>query len=204
MFTKGKIFFAELAQQVLDTRHAGSFNQAMMDFGSLQCKPVNMDCENCCMANICLANKNHTQHSLPIKQKSIQIKKRFFYYLCICQDDHIYLQKRLPKDIWAGLYEFPLIESETELSWEQIMNTPYFSHVLSHCLFTLEHISPVYKHQLTHRLVMGQFFYIKLHQGAPQWPPEVQTISKDLLFSYPISRLMETGLGNMPSFHTDQ
>ena len=195
---KGKTYFAELAQQVLDVHHAGDFNQAMMDFGSLQCKPSHPDCENCCMADMCLANKNHTQHLLPIKQKSIQIKKRFFYYLCVCQGNDVYLQKRSADDIWAGLYEFPLIESETELSWEQITATPYFSHALHHCQFTLEHISPVHKHQLTHRLVIGRFFYIKLQQGAPQWPSKVKTIHKYLLPAYPVSRLMEKGIDNMP------
>lgn len=195
---EGKTLFAELAQQVLDTRHAGTFNQAMMDFGSLQCKPATPLCHTCPMSDICLACKNHTCHMLPVKEKKVHIKKRFLYYLCVTNQQYIYLQKRKTDDIWAGLYEFPLIESDTPLLWEHITEHPYFIQALQHCQFTLLHTSPVYKHQLTHQLITGQFFYLDIQAGTPLWPAHVLTVHHDRLYSYPVSRLMEMGLARMP------
>ena len=189
--TKGKKEITDLANHLMDKKQAARFNQAMMDFGSLQCTPQKPDCENCCFEGICFAKMKEMQAILPIKSQKIKMRNRYFYYLFIRSGKNTFLQKRTAKDIWQGLYEFPLIESEVELSEDAIFTHSYFTKLMGTCQWQLENISSAYKHQLSHQLILSQFLSITIIDGD-FFPPDV-AISSPLqeISNYPVSRLTD-------------
>lgn len=108
--TKGKKIFQELAQRLLPENQAAIYNQAIMDFGAQVCKPV-PDCSNCFFSQTCVAYNSGKQGLLPVKDKKLQFRQRWFHYFIIRWKTELVIHQRLTGDIWAQLYEFPLIES---------------------------------------------------------------------------------------------
>ena len=103
--------FKALANELLDKPRAGEYNQAIMEFGAIVCTPQSPDCANCVLRDSCWAWAHNQVGVLPAKLKKIKIKQRYFNYLVwLSADEQTLLQKREGKDIWHGLYEFPLIE----------------------------------------------------------------------------------------------
>ena len=168
---EGKKYFTALANELLHKKEPALFNQAMMDFGAVVCKPVAPLCEICIMSEICRARQKNIVAQLPVKEKKIQIKKRWFYFLVIRYKNEIFVQQRNQKDIWQGLYEFPLIESTTPLSRKKIEKTIEEQEWLKGSAFEIISISPVYKQQLTHQFIQGRFIEIKMPKK-----PEAKTV----------------------------
>jgi len=187
----GKKEVTKLAMQLINSTHTGTFNKALMDFGSLQCTPSLPKCSDCCFSFFCVAKKQDLTTLLPVKSKKISIKIRHFYYLHIINGEKNYICKRSAKDIWQGLYEFPLIESEKKLLQEEILGHPYTVGILKNCQWAIETISPVYKHQLSHQTIFGQNLVIKINKGMPLFGKNMLAVSIKELERYPISRLME-------------
>ncbi|MFN8287203.1 MAG: A/G-specific adenine glycosylase [Chitinophagales bacterium] len=109
--TAGKKQFTTLAQQLLDKKKAGIYNQAIMDFGALICTPKNPQCQVCPFQKTCAAFQQNLIDTLPVKSKKIKLKERFFHYLLIVADGKILIEQRKKKDIWQNLYQLPLIET---------------------------------------------------------------------------------------------
>lgn len=115
--SKGIKAFQVLAQSLIDPNSPGTYNQAIMEFGALHCTPKNPDCTTCPLSSCCLAFADGRVAELPFKVKAKHIKKRYFHYLIPTdQNNNTLLSKRGQKDIWQGLYEFPLIEAQKMLS----------------------------------------------------------------------------------------
>jgi len=187
----GKKESTVLANQLIDRKQAGIFNQAIMDFGALQCTPVNPNCESCCFNTSCIARQKNLQSVLPIKSQKIKMRTRYFYYLYIRYQGNTIIQKREKKDIWKGLYEFPLIESEKELSIDEILSDVFLKKLLKNCTHKVENISPTYKHQLTHQLIVAQFITLAVTKGKFFVDTPLLFIPESELKNYPVSRLME-------------
>ena len=187
----GKKEIARLAAQLLDTKQPGTFNQALMDFGALQCVPSPPKCGDCCFSFSCTAKKQNLIALLPIKSQKINMKTRYFYYLHLIENEKTYLRRRSAKDIWQGLYEFPLIESEKALSQEEILGHAHTVDILKNCQWTVENISPVHKHQLSHQTIFGQSITIKINQGSAAVGENILPLTAKDLSQYPVSRLME-------------
>jgi A/G-specific adenine glycosylase len=109
--TQGKKLFSALAQDILPHKAAGEYNQAVMDFGAMICKPVPM-CDDCFFNKQCLAYLNGKQQLLPVKEKKTKVKKRWLNYFIVQCGDEILVQQRSKKDVWQGLHQFLLIETE--------------------------------------------------------------------------------------------
>ena len=108
--------FKQKAQQLLDLNQPGNFNQALMEFGALQCVPKNPKCNICVFQTSCHAIKNGKVNELPLKMPKTNVQKRYFNYLVVLDpNQHFLLQKRETKGIWKHLYEFPLWESKRNL-----------------------------------------------------------------------------------------
>ncbi len=197
--TEGVKLFKALAQELLDDRRAGTHNQAIMEFGALQCVPNNPDCAVCPLSHLCIAYANNTVSSLPVKQQKIQVKNRYFNYLLFAQGTTTWLQQRTDKDIWKKLYEFPLIESEQLLNKQDLLAHPYFKELIGHNKLAFEVISigKSHKHVLTHQRIFAQLIHIVIKGDAKgkKWGQFVK-ISLDELGDYPISRLMEILIQN--------
>ncbi|MCW3092026.1 MAG: A/G-specific DNA-adenine glycosylase, partial [Ferruginibacter sp.] len=117
---EGIKLFNELANKLLDTKNPGTYNQSLMDFGAVICKPQLPLCAGCILKRRCVAFLQGSVHQLPVKEKSIVKKTRWFYYLVINYKDYLYVQKRSAGDIWENLYEFILIERKEGVAFEQL------------------------------------------------------------------------------------
>ncbi len=114
--TIGRKQFKELATELLDPKHPGDHNQAVMELGATVCTPKSPDCAHCPLQEKCIAFVTGKVSSLPVKHGKTKTRDRFFNYLHIASAKGIAMHQRQGKDIWTGLFELPLIESERPLT----------------------------------------------------------------------------------------
>ena len=165
--TEGKKYFTALADELLDEKQPGLYNQTIMDFGAVICKPAAPLCSTCIFKKQCVAFLNNKVNDLPVKEKKITIRKRWFYYLVLEYKNEIAIRHRKEKDIWQDLYELPLIESEKESHKKSILQAAEKKKWLTKKNYELMSISPLFKQQLSHQLIVGQFTKLKLKQKPP-------------------------------------
>lgn len=159
--------FKALAQTLIDETQPGTFNQAIMDFGALHCKPQNPLCETCVFADSCVALEKKLTKQLPVKDKKIKVRKRYFNFLVLQTDDHkTILSERKGKGIWQGLYQFPLIETEKTIHKEALISSEKFIHLFptetSISLFNEKEIV----HKLSHQHLHTHFWIIEAKNTA--------------------------------------
>jgi A/G-specific adenine glycosylase len=160
--SEGKFFFNDLAGSLLDKKNPGIYNQAIMDFGAVICKPAQPLCENCPLKIKCGAFHDKSVEMLPVKRKRVKQTNRFFEYLIINKDQKFYVRQRMEKDIWQNLFEFVLIETERLKSEKEIMNSREFKFIFKKRKIRIEKISESFSQKLTHQIVTGRFWHIKL------------------------------------------
>lgn len=155
-----KKYFQELAQELLKDTLSSPFNQAIMEFGALQCVPKNPKCDTCVFNDRCEALRLNKIDLLPVKLKKIKITKRFFNYLIIEDvNGNIIVNKRTDKDIWRNLYEFPLIEKEN-LDENLIRDYVEKEFNLKDLIFVTSEMNSDIKHKLSHQELYIKFFKI--------------------------------------------
>ncbi len=162
--TKGKQLFAEIANKVLDKNEPGLFNQAIMDFGATICKPALPNCGSCVLDKNCVALKSGTINKLPIKEKVLTKKNRWFYYFLIEHNDQILVNKRTGNDIWQSLYEFYLVETEVNINWNEQLIKSWLLEQFGIKKVSITLISGTVQQQLTHQKIKGQFIKIQIPQ----------------------------------------
>jgi A/G-specific adenine glycosylase len=119
--TQAKKEFKAIAQDIIDFNNPAEFNQAIMEFGAIQCKPKNPDCSICPLKENCAAFNNNQIGLLPVKKKALKPKKKYFNYLVyISNTNETVLEKREGKGIWQNLYQFPLIETNKPLIYTRL------------------------------------------------------------------------------------
>ena len=147
----GKKVYKELASELLDKKRPGLFNQAMMDFGALQCIPKNPHCMECPLAAMCEARAQGRVDLFPVKEKRPTIKERHFNYYWIEWRGKVLLRRREGKDIWRGLYEPFLCEENGDLP-----------ETFGGRSATCQMLKCNVKHVLTHRVIWANFFQLRL------------------------------------------
>ncbi len=160
--SEGKRFYKQLSQRLLDKRNPAAYNQSIMDFGAVICKPLSPKCLECPLQNKCVAFLNDKVFDLPVNNKTIIQKERFLNYMIIEYKKKFYISKRRQKDIWQNLYEFILIESESRVKEKDILAEAAFLRGFKKNEFEIKHGSIKISQKLTHQLISGQFFYIKI------------------------------------------
>lgn len=186
--SQAKKEFSELATSLLNSKHPAQHNQAIMEFGSQYCKPVNPDCSNCIFNTKCLAFKEKIVEELPFKSKKVKVKKRYFnYILIIDKESNILIEKRAQNDIWKGLYQFPIIETEAALKDDQLINSKEFKRLVKHN-FRIILQSKTYKHILTHQHLYAIFYVIQTNVKHTN-TANTSTLKK--LTKLPFPRLIE-------------
>jgi A/G-specific adenine glycosylase len=156
--------FAQLAAELLPTGEANLFNQAIMEFGALQCVPKNPECANCIFSDSCAALQKKKVAQLPVKSKKVKVKTRFFTYL-VFEDEvrNTLIQKRTQKGIWHNLYEFPLLETETDLSHEALSDLIHKQISTENKVLDLSRFNEVVMvHKLTHQHLNIYFWKVKV------------------------------------------
>lgn len=187
--TAGKRAFAELAQSQLDTAHPGRYNQAIMDFGALRCIPSSPRCEACPLAGRCLALAAGTVAARPVKQSKTKVRDRWFNYLHISSGDRTLLRRREGRDIWQGLYEFPLIETEGPAELPELVCLPQFRELLGDVPWHLVRSIPLSKHQLSHQTLHAVVHRIETPSLTPA--AAAMAVPTAVLGDYAVPRLID-------------
>lgn len=155
---KNRTVFQNLANELISKKHPDLFNHAIMDFGATVCVPANPKCGQCILNQNCYAFLKNEVNQLPVKNKKITIKNRFFNYLILKKDDKIVLQQRTDKDIWQQLYELPLVETLQD-NEEDLFE--YLSALFPES--TIKKITPnAIKHKLSHQQLHISFYEIQV------------------------------------------
>ncbi|MBP6061959.1 MAG: A/G-specific adenine glycosylase [Bacteroides sp.] len=193
---KGKKIFASLAHDLLDKVQPALYNQAIMDFGALQCTPLSPDCTVCPFKNRCFAFNHNMVSSLPIKQNKTKTSERFFYYLLIRDNGNIYLNKRTENDIWKNLYELPLIESNTALAVDDFIRKQEFASIFKEDSVVNVRLLNKTKHVLSHRIIYADFYELEAQDIKMDFLSKYTRLNMADLELYPVSRLMHNFFEN--------
>lgn len=171
--TQGIKYFKNLAQELITNATPREYNQAIMDFGAMVCKPQGPDCNNCPLESGCLAKAKNTINLLPVKEKKIKIKNRHFNFIILDDGTHTYIEKRIGKGIWENLYQFPLIESKSKLTKNELIKDSFFEKYSANknelaCFNTIPWV-----HKLSHQHLHTQFWIFNvdeiLHPLKTKW-----------------------------------
>ncbi|HWZ16203.1 MAG TPA: A/G-specific adenine glycosylase [Mucilaginibacter sp.] len=168
--TEGKKIFQATADELLNMEQPGMHNQAMMEFGAILCTPANPACGICPVRTGCYAFINNAVKVLPVKLKTGKVRDRFLNYFLYIDGRTVLLNKRNERDIWANMYDLPLIETLSLLSPQDLLALPITTQLFGTNINVLEH-SQVKIHLLTHqrlhvRLIRLQNKPVKLSE---QW-----------------------------------
>jgi A/G-specific adenine glycosylase len=186
-----------ILQEMIDRKNPGDFNQALMEFGAIHCKPQKPLCEHCPLSHICKAKLNNEVDKLPVIQRKTKPESRSLNYIVMLsiRDDEVFflMRKRTGKDIWKNMYDFPLLEDGLfDLGKAKLLR-----------------ISSIYKHQLSHQQLIARFNIYRYPSPVP--PHSVSDSlsrvtrhgSRDLLpvsigdlHQYPIPRLIDRFIRN--------
>ena len=157
--TQGKKLFAQLADELMDKHRPALYNQAIMDFGALQCTPASPDCLTCPLADGCAALSQGRVDVLPVKQHKTKVTNRFFNYIYVRTGGYTYIRKRTGNDIWKNLYEPLLIESDEDLTGKNGALLQKLQDVFGNCEGVFfRPIKEGVRHVLSHRIIHANFY----------------------------------------------
>ena len=185
--SQGKKTFDTLAQRLVDSKKPALYNQAIMDFGALQCTPKKVQCGTCQMQSGCYAYNNNKVDTLPVKSKKLIKKTRFFSYMVISSRDNTVVRQRVNKDVWQLLFEFPYIEEvkSKDLTKQKIKKW-LSTNIGYRASFEWKNEQKVYKQQLTHQTIIGSFYKIELQSDLVLDPPyELTTPNNYRQYAFP-------------------
>ena len=176
--------FTALAFELIPKDNPAIFNQAIMEFGALQCVPKNPNCSSCVFNESCAALQKNKVDQLPVKSKKLKVRNRYFNYVVASDENkNTIIQKRTSKGIWHNLYEFPLLETEKEENFdfvsEQIQNEYFKENTISSILETND---KSIIHKLSHQHLYIKFWEVKI-EGTIENGIDVETMKT---FPFPI------------------
>lgn len=191
---EGKKTFTALAEEMLDRSRPADYNQAIMDFGAIQCTPQAPDCMFCPLSETCLALSRGLVLQLPVKQHKTKTTNRYFNYVYVRMGAYTLLHKRTGNDIWQNLFELPLIETEKDLSEAEFLACPQL-----HALFAEGEVPVVrsvlrnVKHVLSHRVIYAHFYEVVLPETSASFSG-YQRIRAEDIEHYAVPRLVHAFL----------
>lgn len=163
----GKRFFAGLAAVQLDPVRPGDYNQAIMDFGALQCVPGRPDCQTCPLTEKCLGRASGRVLSLPVKAAKTAVKPRYFHYFRVRYRGNILLGRREGNDIWRGLYEFPLVETVGPVDREGLPADKRYGDLFAGTDAVVRGKTVMPPHVLSHRVIHACFYDVETERLSP-------------------------------------
>lgn len=167
--TRGARVFGEQANRLISQEKPADYNQGIMEFGAIQCTPVNPSCGLCPLSEGCYAYNRNARARLPVKSKKVKIRIRHFAYWVLTDGEHYYMKERGEKDVWQGLYDFYLVERPDRPDAEELM--PELTRLAQEPIL-LSDESAEYKHILTHQRIFAKFYRVVLKQ--PGWPGKLE------------------------------
>lgn len=191
--TQGRRIVAALARAELDECRPGRYNQAIMDFGATQCTPHTPRCGECPLAVRCLALAAGTVADRPVKRGRTAVRDRWFHYLHVVCGGETFLHRREGRDIWQGLYEFPLIEMAAAADFTEVAAAEGFRLLLGDAPWHRVRSTPMPKHRLSHQCIHAVFHRIETGVPAPRMEGCFR-IPEGALGEYAVPRLIENYL----------
>lgn len=188
---EGQKTFKALAEKLLDATQPAVYNQAIMDFGATHCSPKLAKCKSCLLAENCTAFQTSRVDFFPVKGKKIVKKDRFFHYFIFDYEGKTWITKREEKDIWQGLYEFPMIETDNSLGQGGLLNDDYFKINFGFQYANIQ-ISQPYKQQLTHQTVFALFYIINLEQLPKAIPTNWIELTKNEIDNFAFPKIIDS------------
>ena len=184
--SKGSKEFKELAQSLIDKTNPATFNQAIMEFGATQCKPQNPNCAICPFNDSCIAWHKNSVGALPVKLKAAKVKiKHFNFLVFIGSDGKTVLEQRKGKGIWQNLYQFPLIETSGNLSFEAFKALVETHPLLKNSVFKLSlYNEEAIVHKLSHQHLYTKFWIVNMDGSLEKG------ISTEKIHQYPVPILI--------------
>jgi A/G-specific adenine glycosylase len=149
----GQLKIRQMVDMLIDIRHPGDFNEAMMDFGAMICTPQNPGCFDCVLKKFCSAYTNGSVNQLPAKSPKRENRKRDFHYFLIRTKNGILLKQRSEKDIWHNLFDLPMIEFN---HGDQLQKNTIIEYL--GCKIKKLKLLQVIKHKLTHQELTIYFY----------------------------------------------
>lgn len=193
--TEGKKLFAEKAQSLLDRKRPAAYNQAIMNFGAMQCLPKPSKCPVCPFQIDCVAYGENRVSDYPVKQKKLKKRLRFFHYLIFNSKQYVYLERRERKDIWQGLYQFPMIEGTALIEdWIQLLKTTDLIKNTSD--LSLKKTSKPYKQSLTHQHIIANFWEINCSKKISFLENNYVSIKRSNLDNYAFPKIIDRYLND--------
>lgn len=189
--TEGKKLFAAMAQELLPAGQSPSsvvlppssqYNQAIMDFGAIQCTPASPNCMFCPLVESCVAFRSGTVAELPVKLKTLKVTERQLIYVYVRCHGETAIRRRGAGDIWQGLWE-PLL-----------LNDELYSLFTHH--YSLRLVKKGVRHVLTHRVLYADFYLLEVDE-RPKLPADYIWIKESELDDYAKPRLIEKLLSSL-------
>ena len=170
---------------------ANVYNQAIIEFGALQCTAKNPDCENCPLQVSCFAYINKQQDNFPVKKKKIKLIDRYFYYLYIYSGDRFLMQQRDDTGIWRKLFEYPLIETEKRTELVDLFNNEDWKTLIKDKSYKVTKQITNKVHKLSHQNLHIEFIHIEMKEEDLDTFSPLLTLEKESLASYPMPKPIE-------------
>jgi A/G-specific adenine glycosylase len=193
--TSGKMKIEQVLGHLIDKSNPGTFNQAMMEFGALFCTPKNLSCESCPLLSKCAGYAKGLVDTLPQKSNKVKVVQRFFNYFLISfyvnGQRCVYLHKRDKKDIWQGLYDFPMIETDGAATIDELQQTDEWNVLFNKSKQHFVSVSKNYNHQLTHRLIIARFYRVEIRHELNQKGNAYLLVNENDIQKYPLPRLID-------------
>ena len=161
--TEGKKYYGHRAQLLLNKKNPAEYNQAIMDFGAVICKPAQPLCGQCPLQKKCAAYLSGMVSVLPVNEKVTRQRERFFNYLVVEYQNKFYVSQRTGRDIWQSLFQFILIETDSLLDKKEFLKQPQFLTTIETSQIVDILVSESYSQKLTHQLIRGRFYRIKIN-----------------------------------------
>ncbi|MFM7310741.1 MAG: A/G-specific adenine glycosylase [Flavobacteriales bacterium] len=187
----GRAEVMDIAHTLIDAGHPDIFNQAIMEFGALQCTPKNPNCGICPFQSKCLAFAHQAVDQFPRPKKKTQVKEISMCFAAVQQDEALAFIQRKKTGIWKGLFEFPSVEIDGVLLQEDLMSQWFSTWGIDRNSVTVERVSEPIQHVLSHRKIHAVFMKIQLNTNAIVPEPWVWSSWGEKPFG--VSRLVEKG-----------
>lgn len=187
---EGKKLISEAANMLIDKNRPALHNQAIMEFGALQCTKNNPNCMFCPLIDSCIAYKKGLVETLPVKQHKTKISNRYYNYIFVRMGEKTVIHKRTANDIWKNLYEFPLIETDRAVSEEEFYSLPQLHNMISpndKPVFKL--VQKEVKHVLSHRIIYANFYEVNLPEDSESFK-NYHKIKINDIHKFAVSRLI--------------
>lgn len=185
--TEGRKQFHTLAHEILHSGDPGMHNQAIMEFGALHCTHGKPDCEKCPLHASCYAFEHGEAGRLPVRTIKPDKQFRFFIFVAAINGSYIHIQKRMHKDIWRNLYQFPLLELASGPDVSAIPDLPEMAELLKTPGCQLVSVSRLFTQQLTHRRVYARFVHVFCDELPSLWGETMQVNQEEMYkFAFPV------------------